>query len=99
MVGREPPAAVTLGEVVDARRVIVKLHSLAMDPRNRPFIARDDGCLHNIMRTFDYPAEDVVFKALETIAYLASHSRENRVLLICHQELEEHAVYPTALLG
>ena len=24
--------------------------------------ARDDGCLHNIMLTFDYPAEDVVFK-------------------------------------
>jgi hypothetical protein len=27
-----------------------------------------------------------VFKALETIAYLASHSRENRVLLLAHKE-------------
>jgi len=40
-------------------RVIAKLHTLAADPRNRPFIARDSGCLRNIIRTFDFPADDV----------------------------------------
>lgn len=71
----------TYGEVVDARRVIAKLHTLAADPRNRPFIARDAGCLRNIIRTFDFPADDVVYKALETLSYLSSHSQENRQLL------------------
>ena len=42
-----------------SRRVIAKLHTLAADPRNRPFIARDAGCLRNIIRTFDFPADDV----------------------------------------
>ena len=31
------------GEVVDTRRVISKIHQLAMDPRNRTFIAKDAG--------------------------------------------------------
>jgi hypothetical protein len=62
-------------------RVIAKLHTLAADPRNRPFIARDAGCLRNIIRTFDFPADDVVYKALETLSYLSSHSQENRQLL------------------
>lgn len=62
-------------------RVIAKLHTLAADPRNRPFIARDAGCLRNIIRTFDFPADDVVYKALETLSYLSSHSQENRSLL------------------
>jgi len=39
--------------------VIAKLHTLAADPRNRAFIARDAGCLRNIIRTFDFPADDV----------------------------------------
>ncbi|EKX36889.1 hypothetical protein GUITHDRAFT_116912 [Guillardia theta CCMP2712] len=69
------------GEVVDARRVIAKLHSLAMDPRNRSVIARDTGCLQNIIRMLDFPADDVVYKALETISYLSSHSVENREIL------------------
>jgi len=43
-------------EGVDTRRVIAKLHALAIDPVNRPFIARDAGCIHNIVKTFSYPA-------------------------------------------
>lgn len=43
-------------EGVDTRRVIAKLHALAIDPVNRPFIARDAGCIHNIVKTFGYPA-------------------------------------------
>eukprot|EP00960_Hanusia_phi_P024682 727249-Hanusia_phi.AAC.6 len=42
-----------------ACRVIAKLHSLAMDPRNRSVIARDTGCLQNIIRMLDFPADDV----------------------------------------
>ena len=78
----------------------VTFHRINADPHD-PTSARDDGCLHNIMRTFDYPAEDVVFKALETIAYLASHSCENRVLLRSHKEVitpPPRAVQPTACL-
>ena len=66
---------------VSHTRVISKLHTLAADPRNRPFIARDTGCLRNVIRTFDFPADDVVYKALETLSYLSTHSQENRQLL------------------
>lgn len=69
-------------EVVDIRRVVLKLRTLAAENDNRPVIARDKGCIKALVGFLaDATPDDVIVSSLETLKLLASHPSNRDVLL------------------
>jgi hypothetical protein len=67
----------------DVAIIVHKLHHLAIDPRNRQLIADDKLCLETIIGSLDctrHP-DDVIFKSMEIISYLISHSVKTKIVL------------------
>ena len=47
-------------EIVDVRKVVAKMRLLASNAENRPFIAKDKGCLRGLLAFLDnawYPSQ------------------------------------------
>ncbi len=67
----------------DVTIVIHKLHQLAIDPRNRQLIADDELCIGTIIKSLDCSRnpDDIIYKSLEIISFLISHSIKNKTTL------------------
>ncbi len=67
----------------DVAIMINKIHQLAIDPRNRQLIADDKLCIGMIIGSLDcakHP-DDVIYKSMEIISYLISHSVKNKIVM------------------
>eukprot|EP00794_Sanderia_malayensis_P004586 gene4586-5189_t len=60
--------------------VVEHLHSLAINPRNRASIVKDQGCLPGLVLFLDNEQDKVVLTALKTLQLLAMHG-PNRALM------------------
>ena len=67
-------------EIVDVRKVVAKMRLLASNAENRPFIAKDKGCLRGLLAFLDNASDDVVFTALEALVFLCMHQPNVAVL-------------------
>jgi hypothetical protein len=75
-------------EIVDVRKVVAKMRMLASNAENRPFIAKDKGCLRGLMAFLDNSSDDIVFTALEALMFLCMH-QPNVVILQSLESLPE----------
>ena len=62
-------------------KIISKLHKLAIDPQNRQLMGEDESCIETILSHLHIQSDEVIYKALETLSYLVSHSERNRSIL------------------
>jgi hypothetical protein len=60
-------------EIVDVRKVVAKMRLLASNAENRPFIAKDKGCLRGLLAFLDNASDDIVFTAIEALMFLCMH--------------------------
>jgi hypothetical protein len=66
-------AADNMTEIVDVRKVVAKMRLLASNAENRPFIAKDKGCLRGLLAFLDNASDDIVFTAMEALLFLCMH--------------------------
>jgi len=67
-------------EIVDVRKVVAKMRLLASNAENRPFIAKDKGCLRGLLAFLDNTSDDIVFTALEALMFLCMHQPNIAIL-------------------
>ena len=68
---------------------LLKIHQLAIDPRNRQLIAEDMECVQTVVLALDTTADvDTVYKSMETLSYLISHSTTLRNTLSQNTKLK-----------
>lgn len=67
-------------EIVDVRKVVAKMRLLASNAENRPFIAKDKGCLRGLLAFLDNASDDVVFTAMEALLFLCMHQPNVSIL-------------------
>ncbi len=72
-------------EIVDVRKVVAKMRLLASNAENRPFIAKDKGCLRGLLAFLDNQSDDVVFTALEALVFLCMHQPNVAILQVLSQ--------------
>ena len=72
-------------EIVDVRKVVAKMRLLASNAENRPFIAKDKGCLRGLLAFLDNQSDDVVFTALEALVFLCMHQPNVAILQVFSQ--------------
>jgi hypothetical protein len=80
-------------EIVDVRKVVAKMRLLASNAENRPFIAKDKGCLRGLLAFLDNSSDDIVFTAIEALMFLCMHQPNVSIL----QNLEGLSGKVTAL--
>ena len=67
-------------EIVDVRKVVAKMRLLASNAENRPFIAKDKGCLRGLLAFLDNASDDIVFTAIEALMFLCMHQPNIAIL-------------------
>ena len=69
----------------ESLKIISKLHKLAIDPRNRQLMGEDMVCIETTISYLDNQSDEVVYKALEILSYLATYSDKNSIMLAKNQ--------------
>ncbi|XP_065061919.1 armadillo repeat-containing protein 1-like [Rhopilema esculentum] len=65
---------------MDVLSVVDHLHSLAVNPRNRAGIVKDQGCLPGLVLFLDNEDKQVILKAVKTLYLLAQHSPNRQTM-------------------
>lgn len=74
---------------MDAKAVVDQLRSLARDPVNQPFIARDKGCIQGLVNFSAAADNEIVFAALEGLYFLSTHA-ENKTVMVEQRNLVDN---------